>query len=260
MNTPKILVSTIVAVFMLAFGLIAPQFPATIAEAAIAPKPSPSVAINVTSTIFDTDLSGVPLLTRSDNYNGVGQASYTTIKKSGGPGNLVTSQIGTDGKWYLALDAQAGRTVYITPNAPVGQQPSTVPPAGSYVIQKAYSACRNAAGTITPYPDLTIDGSGNCSMAINFFYGGVLYKLLMGPVPPDQGATCPSGGCPAMGLAKVTCNAVTSSKCVNWTMEPNANAVRYTVANLYSYTGGRSGPWVFIGQYYNTFRINASNP
>ena len=254
MNTTRTMVITAAAVLMLATGLLSPRIPAT-TQAAPAPQP-----INVTSTIFNTDINGAALLTQSDNYNGIGQASYTTVAGTRGAGNLVTSQIGTDGKWYLALDAQAGRTVYITPNAPVGQQPSTVPPAGSYVIQKAYSACRNAAGTIIPYPDLTIDGSGNCSMAINFFYGGVLYKLLMGPVPPDQGATCPSGGCPAMGLTKVTCNAVTSSKCVNWTMEPNANAVRYTVANLYSYTGGRSGPWVFIGQYYNTFRINASNP
>lgn len=219
-----------------------------------------TTAINVTSTIFDTDLGGVQLLTRSDDYNGVGQASYATIKNPKGAGNLVTSQIQTDGKWYLDLDAKAGRTVYVTPNSPVGSQSSSVPPAGYYVIVSAYSVCRDAAGNTIPYPNLTLGTHDECSFAINFNFNGTLYKLLMGPVQPDQGTTCPSGGCPAMGLAKVICNAVTSSKCVNWTMEPNANAVRYTVANLYSYTGGKSGPWVFIGQYYNTFRINASNP
>lgn len=256
MNKTRPLVIATAAVLMLATGFMSPRIPAT---AKAAPGPKPATAINVTSTIFNTDLNGTALLTQSDNYNGVGQASYTTIKGSRAAGNFVTSEITVDGQWKLALSAQAGRTVYITPNVPVdGLQPSAVPPAGYYVIQKAYSNCRDAAGTIIPYPNL-ISGGNDCSMAINFFYNDILYKLLMRPGALED-TTCPTGGCPATGLAKVTCNTVTSGKCTNWTLEPNAAAANVGVVNLYSYTGGSSGPWVFIGQYYNTFRVKASNP
>ena len=47
---------------------------------------------------------------------------------------------------------------------------------------------------------------------------------------------------------------------VSWTIAPNMGAANATVADLYSYTGGPRSPWVFIGQYYNTFRIDATNP
>lgn len=256
MNKNRTLVITTAAVLILVTGLMSPPLPATTLAA---PGPKPATAINVTSTIFNADLNGTALLTQSDNYNGVGQASYTTIKGTRGAGNLVTSEITVDGQWKLALSDQAGRTVYITPNIPVdGLQPSSVSPAGYYVIQKAYSNCRDAAGTIIPYPNLT-NGSNNCSMAINFFFNGILYKLLMRPGALED-TTCPTGGCPATGLAKVTCNAVTSGKCTNWTLEPNAAAANVGVVNLYSYTGDSTGPWVFIGQYRNTFRMNAVKP
>jgi hypothetical protein len=132
------------------------------------------------------------------------------------------------------------------------------PPAGYYAIQKAYSACRDQSGNIVPFPNL-VNGSGNCSLAVNFFYGGTLYKLLMRP-GSLEGTLCPSGGCPATGLAKVNCNAVSNNQCVSWTITPNSDAPLVGVANLYSYTGPRGTPWVYIGQYFNTFLINASNP
>ena len=126
------------------------------------------------------------------------------------------------------------------------------------MIQKAYSVCRDESGTTIPYQNL-VSGSGNCSMVVNFFYGGILYKLIMRPGPPED-TTCPTGGCPITGLARVTCNAVTNNQCVNWTITPNSEAYGYGVSNLYKFTGPRGGQWVFIGQYYNTFRINATNP
>ena len=210
----------------------------------------------VTTVVFDYDLTGALLLMRSDDYNGSGQATYTTAKASKGPGNVVTSQITTDGQWLLALSEQSGRTLWITPNQAIDNSQPAVPPAGYYVIQKTYSVCRDQSDNIVPFPNL-VNGSGNCSLAVNFFYGGILYKLLMRPGELD-GTLCPLGGCPATGLAKVTCNAVSNNQCVNWTITPNADAPRVGVANLYSYTGPRGSEWVFIGQYYNTFRINAS--
>lgn len=219
------------------------------------PTPTP---IDVTSTVYDFDAFGAQALMRSDAVNGVGQATYTTVKASKGAGNLVTSQITTDGQWYLAMSDASGRKMWITPNQAIDTSQPAAPPAGYYAIQKAYSNCRDQNGNIVLYPNL-VSGSGNCSMAVNFFYGGVLYKLLMRP-GALEGTTCPSGGCPATGLAKVTCSLVRSNQCVNWTITPNADALLYGVSNLYSYTGRRGAEWVFMGQYYNTFRVQATNP
>ncbi|HEY3139469.1 MAG TPA: hypothetical protein VGL29_25840 [Blastocatellia bacterium] len=257
MRRQRILLAGLLAAFILPIFAMAPQHAATAQRAAAAQK-STSHQETVTTTVFDTDATGAQLLMRSDDYNGVSQATYTTIKNNKGPGLLVDSEITTDGKWYLALSDQSGRRLWITPNQAIDSSQPAAPPADYYVVQKVYSVCRDQSDNIVPYENL-VNGSGNCSLAVNFYQGGILYKLLMRPDSLD-GTLCPSGGCPATGLAKVTCNAVSNNKCVSWTITPNAAAPLVGVANLYSYTGPRGSEWVFIGQYYNTFRINASNP
>lgn len=215
-----------------------------------------STAINVITTVYDFDAAGTQHLSmRSDNYNSTGLATYTTYKGKGANAASVTSQITADGQWYLAMNDQSGRYIWVTPNQAIDSSQPTAPPANYYAIQKAYSNCRDQSGNIIPYSNL-VNGSGNCSMAINFYYGGVLYKLLMRPDALD-GTLCPTGGCPATGLAKVTCNGVSAGKCVNWSITPNDGAPLVSISNLYSYTGPSGSPWVYVGQYYNTFRINA---
>lgn len=263
MQRPGILLIASIVAFVLFVVVMSPRHRATAqaTAAAVSAKPSggnTSYEQPVTTVIFDYDPTGAVLLMRSDDYNGSGQATYTTVKASKGPGNLVTSQITSDGQWLLALSDKSGRKLWVTPNQVIdGSQPAA-PPADYYIIQKTYSVCRDQSENVVPFPNL-VNGSGNCSLAVNFFYGGILYKLLMRPGPLD-GTFCPAGGCPATGLAQVTCNAVSNNKCVNWTITPNAAVPLVGVSNLYSYTGPRATPWVFIGQYYNTFRINASNP
>lgn len=257
MHKRRILLAALLAAFIVFSIATATGQEATSRGVAGAQKPS-STTINVTTTVYDFDATGALLLMRSDDYSGTGQATYTTIKASKGAGNLVTSQITADGQWLLALSDQSGRKLWVTPNQAIdGSQPAA-PPADYYVIQKTYSVCRDQSGNTVPFQNL-VNGSGNCSLAVNFFYGGILYKLLMRPDSLD-GTFCPSGGCPATGLAKASCNAVSNNQCVNWTITPNAAAPLVGVSNLYSYTGPRGTPWVFIGQYYDTFRINASNP
>lgn len=226
------------------------------AKAGAAPQQTSS-AINVTTTIYDFDTNGAQLLLRSDDFNGSGQATYTTIPGTRKNTFAVFSQINEDGQWYLTFTEQSGRALWITPNQAVNGSP-VGPPAGYYVPQKVYSVCRDQSENPVPFRNL-INGSGNCSLAVNFEYGGILYKLLVRPGALD-GTTCPSGGCPATGLTKVTCNAVSNNLCTNWTITPNLDAPLVGVANLYSYTGSRTGPWLYVGQYYNTFRINASYP
>ena len=212
----------------------------------------------VTSVIFDYDLLGNQLLMRSDDANGVGEATYTSIQGRGANAAVVNSEILSDGKWQLSMNDQSHRSVWITPNSGIDNSQPSAPPAGLYVIQKAYSVCRDQSENPVPYPNL-INGNGNCSLAVNFFFGGVLYKLIMRPETLD-GTLCPPGGCPATGLAQASCNAVSNGQCANWTITPNASAPFVGVSNLYSYTGPRGTPWVFIGQYRNTFRINAARP
>ena len=77
----------------------------------------------------------------------------------------------------------------------------------------------------------------------------------------DPQPTCPSTGCPATGVVTVTCNAVSNGQCVNWTIEPNVTAPNANVANLYRYSSSKgTTTLVFIGQYYNSFRIGLTNP
>jgi hypothetical protein len=203
--------------------------------------------INVTSTVFDTDTSGAPLLFRSDDYYGIGQAIYTNV-------NNVESFIDSSGVWYLNLYAQktGTRTLYITPDDAVGSEPTAPPPNWYWRNVEITSKCMDSFGNTVPFPNLT-NGSSNCTFGVDFNYNGIVYKLLIGRV---LNATDPSPG-----TAILACDAVNSSRqCVAWTITAGTGTSP-VVANLYSDTGGpRSAPWVFIGQYYNSVRVNVNNP
>jgi hypothetical protein len=216
---------------------------------------------NVTTTVFDYDGGGVELLMRSDDYGGTGQATYTSTSSGGSSlGSFITSS----GEFELLLYNQYVRTVWITPNDPVGSQPAG-PPAGYYLKDTdVRSECFDQNGNIVPLANV-VTSSGNCKLGANFNSDGTLYKLLMSPFPfsgaGDPRPTCPSTGCPATGVATVTCNKVSNSQCLSWTIVPNTNAPNANVANLYRYSASKgTATWVFIGQYYNTFRVGVANP
>jgi hypothetical protein len=206
---------------------------------------------NVTTIVYDTDATGGATLLQSDNYNGSGQASYSSLITSGGELELLFSN-------------QSVRAVWITPNDPVGSEPAG-PPAGYYSYDTSVRCdCFDQSGNIVPLANV-ITSSGNCKLGLTFYSGGTVYKLLMSPFPfsgtGDGTPICPPTGCPATGLATVTCNKVSNSQCVSWTIVPNTSAPNANIANLYTGGGGRKGTtWTFIGQYYNTFRIDVTNP
>ncbi len=201
--------------------------------------------IYVTSVVLDAD-SSATLLFRSDDYNGSNQASYTNV-------NGVESFLDGSGVWYLNLYAQkvGTRTVYITPDDAVGSGP-TAPPA-SYYWQNVEitSKCMDSRGNTVPFPSL-INGSSNCTFGVDFNYNGIVYKLLIGRKMNSTD--------PAPGTASVTCTSVNNSnQCVAWTVTVGTGASP-VAANLYSETGPRTAPWAFIGQYYNSARVNVTNP
>lgn len=222
-----------------------------------------TTATNPTATVHDYDSSGTPLLLRSDDYNGTDQATYTT---SSSRGSSLSSTFVNGGEWNLNLAHQSLRTLYITPNAAIDNSQPPGPPAGNYwdgVTSRC--GCFDQNGNRVPLANV-VTSSGNCNLGVNFVFGGESYKLLMSPFPlsgsGDPPPTCPSTGCPSTGVVTVTCNAVSNGQCVNWTFEPNVTAPNANVANLYrlSSTGPRTSTWVFIGQYYNSFRIGLTNP
>jgi hypothetical protein len=212
---------------------------------------------NPTATLHDYDASGTTLvLLRSDDFNGIEQASYTSSSSHGSSLNSTF----VNGEWNLNLGQQSLRTLYITPNDPIDSLQPPAPPAGYYVDGvTSRCGCFDQNGNVVPLTNV-VTTSGNCKLGVNFSFGGVLYKLLMSPFPlsgsGDPPPTCPSTGCPPTGFVKVTCNAVSNGQCVNWTIEPNVTAPNANVANLYSLSSSpRSSTWVFIGQYHNSFRI-----
>jgi hypothetical protein len=232
----------------------------TIIAASAAPKPggTSSTNTNVTTTVYDHDAAGTQLLTRSDDYNGSGQATYVTNCPNSVT-NCMDSILGAEGAWRLDLYNQTVRKVCLTPNDAINSsQPLGPPTECTWQNIEVYSKCFDASGNIVSYPNI-VTSSNNCSFGIDFYEPATStkYKLLSSPILPA--ATCPSSGCPATGSTTVVCNALNSSnQCVNWSIAPNTTAANAGVANLYKY--GRAGALVFIGQYYNTYRVGLTNP
>jgi hypothetical protein len=201
---------------------------------------------NVTSTVFDLDTSGALLPLRSDDYNGSHDATYTSVDN-------IESFIDSEGVWYLNLYRQTTgtRTVYVTPDEAVGAQPAAPPPGYYWKNIEITSKCTDSGGNTVPFPNL-VNGSSSCSLGLDFGYNGITYKLLIGRVLNTTD--------PTPGKANVACNVVNrSDQCVAWTITAGTGTSGL-VANLYSYTGRPSAPWVFIGQYYNSVRIEVTNP
>ena len=129
--------------------------------------------------------------------------------------------------------------------------PVPIPPAAYYSqYVELVVHCYDQNLNVVPLQNI-VTSSGNCRLGVDFGYNGVKYKLEMGPVLAAQG--------PATGLVNVNCNATSGSQCVNWTITPNPNGSLAKVANLYYWA--RGGKLTYIGgQYYNTFRIDVTNP
>jgi hypothetical protein len=200
-------------------------------------KPPRSSPINVTSTVHDyTDSTNLfQNLLRSDATD---QASYAT-------GGNVRSQIFSF--WYLDLRSQTARSVYLTFSATVSG-PSNPLPDGYYNAE-VLSRCYDTNNNIIDF--LSVKTSDNrCSLRVEFTHNGTAYSFVMSP---EYAGT---------GWATVACNAVNNSSgaCVSWTITPTPSSQvnNATVANLYIDSHG--GKQTLVGSYYNTYRIDVTNP
>jgi len=230
--------------------LISVTILATLAFTALSvAKTNGGSSFNVTLTVHDTDANGAQVLMRSDDYNGQGQAVYSGVQDPN-----ITADV-YNGVLFLDLYRQTLRTLYLTPNDPyVAAQnpPVPIPPPGYYAqYVELIVHCYDSNLNVVPLQNVTTS-SGNCQLGVDFGYGGVKYKFVMGPSLPAPG--------PTTGLVTVTCNATSGGLCDNWSITPNPQSGNLTnVGNLYYWT--RSGKLTYIGgQYYNTFRITMTNP
>ena len=212
---------------------------------------------NVTTVVHDTNTSGAQLLLRSDDYNGSGEAIYSAALNA----NVTSDLYG--GAWFLDLYGQSVRTIFITPDDAINNSQPTGPVPNYYwqdveVTARCYDSSLNQV-----LLENVLTSSGNFYMSVDFYSAGVKYKLAMGPSLLQTIQTTPNVA-PAAGLVTVTCNStkVVSgvTVCVNWTSTPNMGTGASnppTVADLFYY--GKS-KLTYVGQYYNTFRIDFTNP
>lgn len=213
---------------------------------------------NVTTIVHDSDTGGAQLLVRSDDYNGSGEATYSAALDP----NVTTDLY--DGEWWLNLYGQSTRTLYITPNDAInGSQPAGPPPGYYWQDVEVSARCYDQNLNLVQLQNI-LTSSGNCLRIIDFYFGGIKYKLAMGPSLAQTLGTQPNLS-PATGLVTATCNSTNVvsgvTVCVNWTLTPNMSAGAGnppTVADLFYY--GKKGNLEYIGQYYDTFRIDFTNP
>jgi hypothetical protein len=211
-----------------------------------------STSPNVTTIVHDTDSTGAALLLKSDDYNGSFQATYSAALNPG-VGSFLTS----DGRFFLDLFGQSARMLFITPNSPInGSQPMAPPPGYYWQNVELAVGCHDQNGNGVAFPNI-VNFTGNCSMILDFNYNGTKYKLAMGP-----NGNLPSSDS-GSGLVNVACNSVSDGMCVSWTITPNMTPSSInppTVANLYVFTNNHKTPLALVGQYYQTFRIDVTNP
>jgi hypothetical protein len=188
---------------------------------------------------FDTAVPANQLLLRSDDYNSVGQATYTqsTVSLSGHG-------------WQLDLYNQSTRTIWLTFSKPApGSPPAPVSDGYYYDYVEAYSRCWDLNNNEIPLVSIPAGTSNNrCTLASDFGVGRTKYKFVMGQ-PSITGTST--------GWASVSCNAANGSTCTSWTIIPYMGSPNATVSNLYQY--GTHG-LQYIGSYSNTYRIDVTAP
>src|SRR5215472_16238589 len=122
-----------------------------------------ATSTNVTAIFYDTDATGAALLTKSDDYNGSGQATYSPSQ--------VPSYLTSDGRYFLRLYGQSLRTLFITPNSAVGSQPMAPPPGYYWQNVEFAVGCHDQSGNIVPFQNI-VNSTGNCSMILDLGYSG----------------------------------------------------------------------------------------
>src|SRR5215470_14551052 len=98
MPRKRMLFAALLAAVTLCIAPMAPRRVGMAQEGAFA-KAQNTTSTNLTATLHDHDASGTTLLLlRSDDYNGIGQATYTS---SSSRGSSLSSGFDANGEWNL---------------------------------------------------------------------------------------------------------------------------------------------------------------
>lgn len=197
------------------------------------------VDVPLTTTVYDADDAGA-LLTQSDDYNGIGFATYSPIA---GVRNSLTSHVSNDGSWQLFIGNQTVRALRLM-----------LADAGLPFANGLYSSsvemgsrCFDASGNQLNI-QLLVPGTSfdNCSLIVDFDIGTkkkTTYKLGMGPLFANT------------GRALVSCTAAAGAYCTSWTIVPNDAAPNARVAIL---TAGYGTTSLDGKLYRNSYRVTAT--
>jgi len=230
------------------------------------PPPPPPTSVNETSIVHDDDGAASPTrytLYSDDLYSSAPTCS-PLVPRAGcynDPSNFSTGMSLTFGQWGLNLYSQTFRRIGLTFH-PLPGSPASPAHDGLYATYvEIYSVCYDANNQELPTSDVTMTAGTarlRCSFGLDFGEGRTKYKLVMHPKIAGTGWSMKS------------CNTVNSTgKCNSWTIVPNplaGNGNVPTVANLYLFDNrgsinlGGSANFDFIGSYYLTYRIDATNP
>src|SRR5437660_10335689 len=108
------------------------------------------------------------MLLRSDDYNGSGQATYTSSRSRG---SSLSSGFDANGESNLKLSNQSLRTAYITPNAAINNLQPQGPPAGYYWEGVTIrSGCFDQNCNIVPLSN-GVTASADCKLRVNCRFG-----------------------------------------------------------------------------------------
>ena len=198
----------------------------------------------VNSTVYSTDNTGTPVTVQGDNPSGVSLYQNTPETCSLAPPKvqkscIIMSLLPND--WYLRLNSDSGRTVYVKFVALKGPDESALD--GYYPGSAITTRCFDASNRRMDIPVVVAPGTSynRCSLRVNFTANGIGYAYVMGPTYAGTGwstVTCTSGvgSCIELAITPTPGN-----------LGPNPN-----VADLYSFTKKGS---TLIGTYYMTFNI-----
>jgi hypothetical protein len=164
--------------------------------------------VNVTSTLFDTDSTGVPFQLQSD-----GKGSYTTETISRTDSDVSALQSGTC-DWILSLSSSQPRTMKLTLAYPASNNNPPPPFIGpqniaSYIISKCE---KNPLNNGISYGTMTYNGQIlQCGFSVAFDFNGNSYGVRFNP-NAWAGTT----------WAQVTCTGASGApaQCNTWTVTP----------------------------------------
>jgi hypothetical protein len=202
--------------------------------------------VPVTSILNDTGV-----VTAGTNYQiqDDGLGSYFN-----GVASLSSILQGSSGDWILDTTSSSSRSILIDLRQPVPNSGASPPFAWELLPARIISKCSEAL--TGSFPAMALNQTLSCPTAVSFQYGGNSYGLMMASGPNSDINYAETNN------PLVTCTSVNGSKqCDKWALLPIQQPDR-TIKNIARLRKALKGNnnFAFLGDYYVSFSIEATNP